>query len=157
MDFFGAFLKLWLIITSLKLWLGMEDEHCTFLQLWLKMVCVTGVSVRVVARTKGLHSIEKSQVVASDVLILCREYELRFILGTPLGVAVQRCRTWINMVVAMICGIRGWSFSDDVSIVEFVMFIFILYVNSPYLFVIGDDHVIRYAGVDDVADDAGEV
>ncbi|QCD89273.1 hypothetical protein DEO72_LG4g217 [Vigna unguiculata] len=130
MDFFGAFLKLWLIITSLKLWLGMEgkhvaflelwlgmaslelwlgmeDEHCTFLQLWLKMVCVIGVSVRVVARTKGLHSIEKSQVVASDVLILCREYELRFILGTPLGVAVQRCRTWINMVVAMICGIRG--------------------------------------------------
>jgi len=28
------------------------------------------------ARTEGLHSIEQSQVVASDVLILCREYVL---------------------------------------------------------------------------------
>jgi len=40
------------------------------------MVSVTGGSVRVVARTEGLHLIKQSQVVASDVLILCREYEL---------------------------------------------------------------------------------
>ena len=62
--------------TSLELWLGMEDEHWTFLKLCLGMMCVTGVSVRVVAHTEGLHSIEQLQVLASDVLILCREYEL---------------------------------------------------------------------------------
>jgi len=38
----------------------MEDEHCTFLELWLEMVCVNGVSVRVVARTEGFHSIKQS-------------------------------------------------------------------------------------------------
>jgi len=42
-----------------------------------------GVSVRVVARTYGLHSIMQSQVVASEVLILCREYKLWFVMGTP--------------------------------------------------------------------------
>jgi len=30
----------------------------------------------VVARTKGLHLIEQSQVMANDGLIICREYEL---------------------------------------------------------------------------------
>jgi len=74
--------------------------------------------------------------VAGDVLILCREYELWFILGTPPSVAeccpyhdfltgstswgllveaaknilrlsFQRRRTWINMVVTKVYGIRG--------------------------------------------------
>jgi len=36
-----------------------------------------------VAHTDGLHLIGQSQVVASDVLILCREYELWFVWGTP--------------------------------------------------------------------------
>jgi len=40
-----------------------------------------------VARTESLHLIEQSQVVASDVLILCREYELWFVFETPPGVA----------------------------------------------------------------------
>jgi len=35
------------------------------------------------ARKEGLHLIEQSQVVASDVLILCREYKLWFVLGNP--------------------------------------------------------------------------
>ena len=52
-------------------------------KLWLGMVSVTGMSVRVVARTKGLHLIKQSRVMASDVLIWCREYELCFVLGTP--------------------------------------------------------------------------
>jgi len=43
------------------------------------------VSVRVVACTEGLHSIEQSPVVASDVLILCREYILLFVFETPPG------------------------------------------------------------------------
>jgi len=43
------------------------------------MVCVTNVSVRVMAHMEGLHSIEQSLVVASDGLIL--------VLGTPPGVA----------------------------------------------------------------------
>jgi len=51
------------------------------------MVSVTDVNVRVVARTEGLHSIEISQVVANDLLILCREYKLCFVLGTPPSVA----------------------------------------------------------------------
>jgi len=37
--------------------------------------------------TEGVHLIDQSQVVANDVLILCREYELWFVLGTPPGVA----------------------------------------------------------------------
>ncbi|QCD86477.1 hypothetical protein DEO72_LG3g1001 [Vigna unguiculata] len=61
----------------------MEGKHVAFLELWLEMLGGTGVSVRVVAHTAGLYSIEQSQVVASDVLILCREYELCFVLGTP--------------------------------------------------------------------------
>jgi len=44
------------------------------------------MGVRVVARTEGLHSIEQSPILANDVLILCREYELWFVLGTPPGV-----------------------------------------------------------------------
>jgi len=44
------------------------------------------VSVRVVTRTEGLHLIEQSQVLANDVLILCREYKLWFVLGTTPGV-----------------------------------------------------------------------
>jgi len=40
-------------------------------ELWLGIASVTGVSVRVVACTEGFHSIEYSQVVASDVLIMC--------------------------------------------------------------------------------------
>jgi len=55
-----AFLELWLRMVSHELWLGMKDEHKSFLELWLGMVSVTGVSVRVVACTKGLHSIEQS-------------------------------------------------------------------------------------------------
>jgi len=65
MDFVRAFLELWLRMISLELWLGvevkhvellelwlgMEDEQWTFIELWLEMVCVTGVSVRVVTRT----------------------------------------------------------------------------------------------------------
>ena len=47
------------------------------------LLCGTGVSVRVVAHMDGLHSIMKSQVMAINVLIWCREYELWFILGTP--------------------------------------------------------------------------
>jgi len=31
-----------------------------------------------------------------------------------------------------------------------------LYVSSPYLFVIADDHVIHYTATDDAAGDAGE-
>ena len=31
-----------------------------------------------------------------------------------------------------------------------------LYVSSPYLFVFGDDHVMRYTGEDDVAGGPGE-
>ncbi|QCD82905.1 hypothetical protein DEO72_LG2g3247 [Vigna unguiculata] len=66
-----AFLELWLIMTSLELWLGMKGKLTTFLNLWLRMVSGTDVSVRVVARTDGLHLIMQSQVVVSDVLILC--------------------------------------------------------------------------------------
>ena len=62
-----VFLELWLGMTSLELWLRMEDEHWAFLELWLGMVCVTSVGVRVVAPMEGLHSIEQSQVMASDV------------------------------------------------------------------------------------------
>jgi len=54
-----------------------------FFELWLRLTSVAGVSVSIVARTEGLHLIEQSQVVANDVLILCWEYELWFILGTP--------------------------------------------------------------------------
>jgi len=72
---------------SLELWLNIEGKHVSFLKLWLRMVCVTDVSARVVAHTEGLHSIEKSQIVAGDVLILCREYKLWFVLGTTPGVA----------------------------------------------------------------------
>ena len=50
-----------------------------------RFASVTGVSVRVVACTEGLHSIEQSPVVASDVLILCREYILWFVFETPPG------------------------------------------------------------------------
>ncbi|QCD89485.1 hypothetical protein DEO72_LG4g430 [Vigna unguiculata] len=67
-------------MTFLELWLGMEGKHvaipgCGF-------VSGTGVSVRVVARTDGLYTIVQSQVVASDMLILCQEYKLWFVLGT---------------------------------------------------------------------------
>jgi len=68
-------------MVSLELWLGMES-----LELWLKLTSVTGVSVQVMARTEGLHSIEQLQVVARDVIILCREYKLWFVLGTRPGV-----------------------------------------------------------------------
>jgi len=79
-------------VTFLELWLGMAHPlSCG--SGWRMNIrhslscgsewCVTGVSVRVVARTEGLHSIEQSQVVANDVLILCREYELWFVLRTP--------------------------------------------------------------------------
>jgi len=44
------------------------------------------VSVRVVAHTESLNSIEQLQVMASDVLILCQKYELWFVLGTLPGV-----------------------------------------------------------------------
>jgi len=37
-----------------------------FLELWLGLASVADVSVRVVARTEGLHSIEQSQVVAIE-------------------------------------------------------------------------------------------
>jgi len=49
MDFARAFLELWL---------GMEGKHMVFLELWLGMTEGTVVSVRVVARTNGLHLIE---------------------------------------------------------------------------------------------------
>jgi len=65
----------------------MEDEHWTFHELWLEMVCVTSVSVWVVTCIEGLHSIGQSQVVANDVLILGREYEVWFVLGIPPSVA----------------------------------------------------------------------
>ena len=78
---------LWLGMASLELWLRMKDEHKTFLELWLEMMSVIGVSVRVIARTEGLHSINQSQVMASDTLILCREYELWFVLETPPSIA----------------------------------------------------------------------
>jgi len=87
MDIAGAFLELWLGMASLELWLEMEGKYMAFLELWLGMVCLTSVSVRVVTHTEGLQSIEQSQVVASDVLILCREYELWFVLETPPSVA----------------------------------------------------------------------
>jgi len=90
MTFAGTFLELCIEMVSLELWLEMEDEHWTFLELWLKMVCVTGVSVRVVSHTEGLHSIEQSQVVANDVLILCRDYELWFVFGTPCSVYIPQ-------------------------------------------------------------------
>ena len=35
------------------------------------------------ARMEGLHLTVQSHVVASVVLILCREYELWFVMGTP--------------------------------------------------------------------------
>jgi len=64
----------------------MEGKHVTFLELWLGMADGTSVSVRVVTCTEGLHSIEQSQVVAYDVLILCKEYELWFVSRTPPGI-----------------------------------------------------------------------
>ena len=47
----GAFLELRFKMTSLELWLGMEGKHVAFLELWLRMVSVTSVSVRDMART----------------------------------------------------------------------------------------------------------
>jgi len=38
----------------------MGDEHMAFLELWLRMVSVNGVSVQVMARTKGLHLVDQS-------------------------------------------------------------------------------------------------
>jgi len=45
-------------MVSLELWLGIEGKHVAFLELWLGLTSVVGVSVRVVTRTEGLHSIE---------------------------------------------------------------------------------------------------
>jgi len=44
---------------------------------------VTGVSVRLVAPTDGLHLIRKSWFVASDVANLVSRVRLWFVLGTP--------------------------------------------------------------------------
>ncbi|QCD99755.1 hypothetical protein DEO72_LG7g1040 [Vigna unguiculata] len=67
MDFAGAFVELWLGMTSLELWLEMVGKHLVFLELWLGMADDTGVSVRVVPRTDGIDLIEQPWVVANGV------------------------------------------------------------------------------------------
>jgi len=51
-------------MVCLKLWLGIEGKHVAFLKLWLRMTSlelwlgltsVTGLSVQVVVRTEGFH------------------------------------------------------------------------------------------------------
>jgi len=43
-----------------------------------------------------------------------------------------------------------------VHIFALYVYIFIYTISSPYLLVFGDDRVIRYMGVDDVAGGSGE-
>jgi len=37
MDFVMTFLELWLRMVSPQLWLGIEDKHMAFLELWVGM------------------------------------------------------------------------------------------------------------------------
>jgi len=71
-------------MTFFELCFGMEGKHVVILGCGL--VSGISVSVRVVARIDVLHLIQQSEVVANDVLILCWEYELWFVLETPSSV-----------------------------------------------------------------------
>jgi len=62
----GAFLELWLGMTSLKLWLRIKGTHVAISGYGL-VILVIGMSVQVVTRTEGLHLIRQPQVVTNDV------------------------------------------------------------------------------------------
>jgi len=58
-QFAESFLKFWLGIKYLELWLRMEGKHLAIPSCGL-MILVTGMSAQVVPRTDGLHLIRKS-------------------------------------------------------------------------------------------------
>ncbi|QCE00153.1 hypothetical protein DEO72_LG7g1440 [Vigna unguiculata] len=88
-------------MTSLKLWLGITDEHKN-LELWLGLVSVIGGSVLVVANTDGSRWIALLSVLLTSLVVLGR-YRLCSYLGTPSDVAV--CDPWHDFRTCSIdCG-----------------------------------------------------